>query len=348
MSIGTDIFDTKIINKGEIMKEYIKEIQIGNVLVPNNVFLAPMAGVTDLPFRYICHKYGGICYAPTEMVSAKGLVYQDKRTHKIMDMYEGENPKVVQIFGSDTEVLVEVVKRLNESDNVDIIDINMGCPAPKIVKNGDGSKLLENLEKVEEIIRAVMEVAKKPVTIKTRKGYFKDKPTAVEVAKLCEKYGVSAICVHGRSKEEYYGGNADWNIIREVKATVSIPVIANGDVVSLEKAKEMFEYTNCDAIMIGRAAFGNPWLFKEVLEGKHIYVSNDEKLQAILEHVELACLRERERVAIPKLRKHIAWYLKSMRGATIARQEINKATTKEQVVDILNKYFESLEKNYEV
>ena len=157
----------------------IKEVKIGNITVPNNVFLAPMAGVTDLPFRYICHKYGGVCYAPTEMVSAKGLIYQDKKTHKIMDMYENESPKVVQIFGRDPEVLKKVVEKLNKSDDVDIIDINMGCPAPKIVKNGDGSKLLENLDKVEEIIREVMSVAIKPVTIKTRKGYYTDKPTAV-------------------------------------------------------------------------------------------------------------------------------------------------------------------------
>lgn len=327
------------------MENLVKEIKIGNIVVPNNVFLAPMAGVTDLPFRYICHKYGGVVYAPTEMVSAKGLVYQDKKTHKIMDMYEGESPKVVQIFGSEPDILKQVVERLNNSDDVDIIDINMGCPAPKIVKNGDGSKLLENLDKVEEIIRAVMSVATKPVTIKTRKGYYKDKPTAVEVARICEKYGVSAICIHGRSKEEYYAGIADWDIIKEVKRTVSIPVIANGDVTSLEKAKEMFEYTGADAIMIGRAAFGNPWIFKEILSGSHIEVSDEEKLEAILEHLSLAVSREREAVAVPKMRKHIAWYLKGMKGATVARQKINRANTADGVREILIKYFEEKKQN---
>lgn len=327
------------------MENLVKEIKIGNVVVPNNVFLAPMAGVTDLPFRYICHKYGGVVYAPTEMVSAKGLVYQDKKTHKIMDMYEGESPKVVQIFGSEPDILKQVVERLNASDDVDIIDINMGCPAPKIVKNGDGSKLLENLDKVEEIIRAVMSVSAKPVTIKTRKGYYKDKPTAVEVARICEKYGVSAICIHGRSKEEYYAGVVDWDIIKEVKRTVSIPVIANGDVTSLEKAKEIFEYTGADAIMIGRAAFGNPWLFKEILSGRHIEVSDEEKLEAILEHLSLAVSREREAVAVPKMRKHIAWYLKGMKGATVARQKINSANTAEEVREILIKYFEEKKQN---
>lgn len=327
------------------MENLVKEIKIGNIVVPNNVFLAPMAGVTDLPFRYICHKYGGVVYAPTEMVSAKGLVYQDKKTHKIMDMYEGESPKVVQIFGSEPDILKQVVERLNNSDDVDIIDINMGCPAPKIVKNGDGSKLLENLDKVEEIIRAVTKVATKPVTIKTRKGYYKDKPTAVEVARICEKYGVSAICIHGRSKEEYYAGVADWDIIKEVKRTVSIPVIANGDVTSLEKAKEMFEYTGADAIMVGRAAFGNPWLFKEILSGRHIEVSDEEKLEAILEHLSLAVSREREAVTVPKMRKHIAWYLKGMKGAAVARQKINSANTVDEVREILIKYFEEKKQN---
>ncbi len=323
----------------------IKEVKIGNITVPNNVFLAPMAGVTDLPFRYICHKYGGVCYAPTEMVSAKGLIYQDKKTHKIMDMYENESPKVVQIFGSDPEVLKKVVEKLNKSEDVDIIDINMGCPAPKIVKNGDGSKLLENLDKVEEIIREVMSVAIKPVTIKTRKGYYTDKPTAIEVAKLCEKYGVSAVCIHGRSKEEYYSGTADLDVIREVKNSVSIPVIANGDITSLEKAEEVFHYTGADAIMVGRAAFGNPWIFKDIINGVHYEVSDEERLSAILEHLDLALSREREAVAIPKMRKHIAWYLKGLKGATYARQAINMATTADEVREILIRYFEEKKQN---
>ncbi|MBR5228043.1 MAG: tRNA dihydrouridine synthase DusB [Clostridia bacterium] len=314
-------------------------MKIGDITLKNNVFLAPMAGVTDLPFRYICNKYGGVEYTPTEMVSAKGLVYNDKKTHKIMDGYIGENPRVIQIFGSEPEVLKEVVLRLNEYQDVDIIDINMGCPAPKIVKNGDGSKLLENLEKVEEIIKTVTEVSKKPITIKTRKGYYKDKPTAIQVAKICEKYKVAAICIHGRSKEEYYGGKADWDIIKEVKENVTIPVIANGDVMDIASAKEILEYTKADAIMIGRAAFGNPWIFKDVLQGVHYEVSKEEKLEAILEHIELATQRERESVAIPKLRKHIAWYLKGMKDASVARQKINQAETKQEVIQIITGFF---------
>jgi len=182
------------------LKNYIKEIKIGDVTINHNVFLAPMAGVTDLPFRYICNKYGGVTYTPTEMVSTKGLVYKDKKTHKIMDMYEGENPKVIQIFGSEIDVIKKVVEKLNANDNVDIIDFNMGCPAPKVVKNGDGSELLKDLDKVEEIIKVLTETSNKPVTIKTRLGYNKDIMTAVKVAKLCEKYGVKMLTIHGRTK----------------------------------------------------------------------------------------------------------------------------------------------------
>lgn len=326
------------------LKEYIKQIDIGEVKVPTNVFLAPMAGVTDLPFRYICNKYGGVCYTPTEMVSTKGLVYKDKKTHKIMDMHENENPKVIQIFGSEADVIKKVIEKLNDNPNVDIIDFNMGCPAPKVVKNGDGSELLKDLNKVEEIIKTLTETSKKPVTIKTRLGYTRDNLTAIKVAKLCEKYGVKLLTIHGRTKDEYYLGEADLTGIKEVKESVSIPVVGNGDIKDIASAKYMFEYTGVDAIMIGRAALGNPWIFKSIIEGKEYVPTLKERFDVITEHLDLAVSREREEVAIPKMRKHIAWYLKGLKHSTIAKDKINRETTYEGVMGILNEYFEMLNK----
>ena len=326
------------------LKEYIKQIDIGEVKVPTNVFLAPMAGVTDLPFRYICNKYGGVCYTPTEMVSTKGLVYKDKKTHKIMDMHENENPKVIQIFGSEVDVIKKVVEKLNDNPNVDIIDFNMGCPAPKVVKNGDGSELLKDVNKVEEIIKTLTETSKKPVTIKTRLGYTRDNLTAIKVAKLCEKYGVKLLTIHGRTKDEYYLGEADLRGIKEVKESVSIPVVGNGDIKDIASAKYMFEYTGVDAIMIGRAALGNPWIFKSIIEGKEYVPTLKERFDVITEHLDLAVSREREEVAIPKMRKHIAWYLKGLKHSTIAKDKINRETTYEGVMSILNEYFEMLNK----
>ena len=326
-----------------MLKKYIKEIDIGSIHVKNNVFLAPMAGVTDLPFRYICNKYGGVVYTPTEMVSTKGLVYKDHKTHKIMDGYIGESPRVVQIFGSEPEVLKKVVLKLNENSDVDIIDFNMGCPAPKVVKNGDGSELLKDLQKVELIIKEIMSVAKKPVTVKTRLGYNRNNMTAIAVAKLCEKYGVSAITIHGRTKDEYYQGKADIEEIRKVKEAVNIPVIGNGDIVDLDSAKTMFEHTNVDGIMIGRAALGNPWIFKTILEGKEYTPTIKERYDTILEHLELAVKRDTEKTAIPKMRKHIAWYLKGLKNSSVAKDAINKETTYEGVLKILKQYFVTLE-----
>ena len=255
----------------------------------------------------------------------------------------GETPKVVQIFGSEPDVLKKVVEDFNINPNIDIIDFNLGCPAHKVVKNGDGSELLKDLDKVEILIKEIMSVAKKPVTVNTRAGYNDKLITAVDVAIICEKYGVSAITIHGRTKAQGYFGKADLEIIRKVKESVSIPVIGNGDVVDIKSAYEMFEKTGVDAIMIGRAAFGNPWIFKSIVSGKYYIPSLDEKKQCILEHFRLAVKRDSERVAVPTFRKHVAWYLKGLRNNSFVRDKINKMTVAEDVEDAIINYFKELE-----
>lgn len=313
-------------------------MEIGGVKLKNNIFLAPMAGVTDLPFRTLCREMGcGLAYS--EMVSAKGMFYKSKNTHKLLETARDERPAAVQLFGSEPELLAEMAGML-ENAPVDIIDVNMGCPAPKIVKNGEGSALTLRPELVGDIVAAMTASQKKPVTVKIRKGFDDRHINAVEIAKTAEKNGASAITVHGRTREQYYSGKADWDIIREVKLAVDIPVIGNGDVSSPELAAEMLKYTGCDAVMIGRAAEGNPWIFKRILRymetGELLpEPSPSEKIAMALRHARMLIEYKGEYVGVREMRKHISWYMKGVRGAAELRCRINSAESMESLESLL-------------
>ena len=318
-------------------------MKIGNLNLDNKVFLSPMAGVTDLPFRLICKEQDcGMLY--TEMVNAKALCYDDKNTKKMLNIQPEEHPVEIQIFGSDPEYMGGAAKILNSYPNK-ILDINMGCPAPKVIKNGDGSALLKNPELAGKVMRAVVENSEKPVTVKIRKGWDDTCINAVEMAKIAEESGVSAIAIHGRTREQYYSGKADWDIIREVKENVSIPVIGNGDVFEVEDAINMLNKTNCDAIMIGRGAQGNPWIFKRI---NHYMQTGEilpeptleEKIDTAMKHLKLAVEEHGEYVAVREMRKHIAWYLKGLRNSARVRDEINKIESYEEVVNKLKGYMQ--------
>ena len=322
---------------------FLKKLKIGNVELRNNILLAPMAGITDLPFRLICEKYGAGLTC-TEMVSSKGLYYNDAKTKLLLNTKNEQRPVAGQIFGSDIEAMKYAVEYVG--DFVDIVDINFGCPAPKIVKNGDGSKLLQNLELLEKIATEGVKASKVPVTAKIRKGWDKNNIVAVEVAKILENAGISAITIHGRTREEYYSGVADWEIIKKVKQSVNIPVIGNGDIKSKEDAEKMFKETGVDGIMIGRASIGNPWFFEEIinyLSGKEQRkVTSEEKLKVILEHINLAIEEKGENIAIKEMRKHLAYYVRNGKDASKLRERINKIDKKQELLDCLNEYFKKI------
>lgn len=322
---------------------YIKKLKIGNVELENNLILAPMAGVTDLPFRIICKKYGNPGLVCNEMVSSKAITYKDEKTFKMLNCKGEKRPTSMQIFGSEPEIMGQAAKVISEI--ADIVDINMGCPAPKVVKNGDGSKLLLDLDLAKEIICEVVKNSSKPVTLKIRKGWDKEHIVAVELAQIAEENGVSAIVVHGRTRDEFYTGNADWDIIKQVKQSVSIPVIGNGDVKGVEDAKRMFDETGCDGIMIGRAALGNPWIFSEISSNLGEISQNSDnslkdKLKTILEHFGLLIEEKGEYTAVREIRKHVAWYVKGLPEASLVRERVNKCETKEEFEKVLKEYFE--------
>ena len=314
---------------------YVKKLKIGDVELENNILLAPMAGITDLPFRVMAKKQGA-ALVYTEMVSSKAIFYGDEKTKKLLNMEGEESPIAVQIFGSDVESMVFAAKYVESI--ADIIDINMGCPAPKVVKNGDGSKLLLNLDLAEEIVKTVVEAVKKPVTVKFRKGWNNSNIVAIEAAKRFERSGAKAITIHGRTREEYYSGNCDLDIIKQVKQAVSIPVIGNGDVKDIKSAQKMFEYTGVDGIMVARASLGNPWIFKSIIEETEYIPTNKERLDAILEHLELMIKEKGEYVAIREMRKHISGYTKNLPNSSRFREEMNKIENKEELIKYITEY----------
>lgn len=320
-------------------------IRIGNLEIENNIFLAPMAGVTDLPFRRLCKRYGcGFSY--TEMVSAKGLYYKDKKTDTLMKIHEEEKPCGIQIFGSDPDIMASVVKVV-ENAGAALIDINMGCPTPKIVNNGDGSALMKNKELVGKIVRKVSAAATVPVTVKIRKGWDEENINAVEVAKIAEENGACAITVHGRTREQFYSGNADWDIIAKVKQAVKIPVIGNGDIFTAQAAADMLAYTGCDGVMVARGAQGNPFIFKQINEfvknGTISYIPQDkEKIDCTVDFFNALVDEKGEIRGVKEARKHIAWFIKGMKNSAELKNKIFSLTSPTEINEVLLEYKSTL------
>ncbi len=311
------------------------KLTIGNVTLENNVILAPMAGVTDLPFRLLCRRQGAgmVCM---EMVSAKAIYYNNKSTEELLRVHPEECPASLQLFGSDPQIIADMAKRIQERPFA-IIDFNMGCPVPKVVNNGEGSALMKNPRLVEEILTALVKAVKKPVTVKFRKGFDEEHCNGVEIARIAEGCGVAAIAVHGRTREQYYSGRADWDIIRKVKEAVKIPVIGNGDVDSPQAARRLMDETGCDGVMIGRAAQGNPWIFRETvryLEDGTLLErpGSQEKKEIVLEHARLQLQYKGEYTAVREMRKHLAWYTAGLPHSARFRQMINSMDSMEELI----------------
>lgn len=316
----------------------MRQLKIGNVVLENSYVLGPMAGVTDLPFRLLCKEQGAglICM---EMVSAKGILYNNKNTESLLQIHPDETPVSLQLFGSDPKIVSEMAKRIEER-SFTFLDINMGCPVPKVVKNGEGSALMKNPRLVYDLVSAVVKAIEKPVTVKIRKGFDDEHVNAVEIAKIIEDSGAAAIAVHGRTRQQFYSGKADWEIIRKVKEAVSIPVIGNGDVDSPQKAKALLEETGCDGVMIGRAAQGNPWIFAQTAEYlEHGTVPKKPELSEVKEmirrHAGLQMKYKSELTAMREMRKHVAWYTAGYPHSAQLRAAVNEVQSMEELEQLL-------------
>ena len=324
------------------MSELLHGLTVGSVTLDNNIILAPMAGVTDLPFRLLCSEQGvGMCCM--EMVSAKAILYRNKNTESLLEIHPEEGPVSLQLFGSDPKIMSEMAKKI-EDRPFDILDINMGCPVPKVVNNGEGSALMKQPKLAGEIISAVADAVRKPVTVKIRKGFDEGHVNAVEIAKIAEESGAAAVIVHGRTREQYYAGEADLEIIARVKENVSIPVIGNGDVTDGVSAERMIRQTGCDGVMVGRAARGNPWIFRQIaayLEDSAVLPKPDkaEVKAMILRHAQLQLDCKGEYTGIREMRKHVSWYTAGLPNSARLRQSVNLAESFEELNRLIETSF---------
>ncbi|NMA48419.1 MAG: tRNA dihydrouridine synthase DusB [Tissierellia bacterium] len=321
-------------------------MEIGNHKLHNNLILAPMAGFTDIAFRKIVSEMGAGLLV-TEMVSAKGIYYKDPKTHILTQTHPKESSVALQIFGSDPKIISEIVKNnLNNREDIDLIDINLGCPAPKIVKNGEGSALMKNPKLVANIFEQLVKSSKKPVTAKIRMGWDKESVNGIEIAKIAENTGILAITIHARTRDMFYSGEADWDYIKELKASVNIPVIGNGDIYLPKDAINMLEQTACDGVAIGRGAIGNPWIFKRILrllnDEEDLEPSFEEIIHMAIYHLHLGCDIKGDRIGVREMRKQIAAYLKGLKGSSVIRNKINTMWDKEEIENLLLEYNEYL------